>query len=79
MPLEKCRKGDRKCASRNIARERAAGKPRKQAIAIGLRSAGVKKRSGGASSKGSATRGKKRAASTKSTRKSSGGKLRGLL
>lgn len=46
MPLKKPRKGStkkqkRKVASDNIATEIKAGKPKKQAIAIGLSSAGL--------------------------------------
>jgi len=46
MPLKKIRKGaskatKRKAASTNMSREIRAGVPRKQAIAIGLRSAGL--------------------------------------
>lgn len=46
MPLIKPRKGasrkaKRKAASANIRTEMEAGKPRKQAIAIGLNSAGL--------------------------------------
>jgi hypothetical protein len=49
MPLRKARKGAskatrRKIASANIRAEMHAGKPRKQAIAIGLRTAGLSKR-----------------------------------
>lgn len=48
MPLEKPKKGATKkqkqaVASRNIAKEKKAGKPTKQAIAIGLKSAGLNK------------------------------------
>lgn len=46
MPLKKAKKGatkkqKRKVASANIAAEIRAGKPKKQAIAIGLSSAGL--------------------------------------
>jgi hypothetical protein len=49
MPLRKPRKGAskakrKKVASQNIATEIAAGKPRKQAIAIGLNSAGLSRK-----------------------------------
>lgn len=49
MPLIKPRKGAtkvtrRKAASKNISREVAAGKPRKQAIAIGLNAAGLSRK-----------------------------------
>lgn len=49
MPLKKPRKGAtkkqrKKVASSNIAKEMRAGKPRKQAIAIGLSSAGLGKK-----------------------------------
>jgi len=59
MPLIKPRKGaskkaKRKAASTNISREIKAGVPRKQAIAIGLNSAGLsrkKKQGSGAKTK----------------------------
>lgn len=49
MPLKKVSakapiKKRRAVASQNIARERRAGKPKKQAVAIGLRSAHITKR-----------------------------------
>ena len=49
MPLKKAAKNasekqKRKVASKNIATEMRAGKPKKQAIAIGLRSAGLSKK-----------------------------------
>lgn len=49
MPLVKPRKNaskktKRKAASKNIAAERRAGKPEKQAIAIGLNAAGMGKK-----------------------------------
>lgn len=49
MPLVKPRKGaskktKRKAASTNISREIRAGVPRKQAIAIGLSSAGLSRK-----------------------------------
>lgn len=49
MPLKKPRKGaskkqKRKVASENIAAEMRAGKPKKQAIAIGLNTAGLSKK-----------------------------------
>lgn len=51
MPLKRLRKGAtkkqrRKVARQNIAAEIRAGRPRKQAIAIGLRSAGISKKKG---------------------------------
>lgn len=79
MPLEKCRKGDKKCASRNIAKERAAGKPRKQAVAIGLKSAKISRGKSASKRTSSAKPGGKKRSSTASSKRSSGGKLTGWI
>jgi len=67
MPLIKPRKGaskatKRKAASENIRREIKAGTPNKQAIAIGLSSAGLAR-------KKSSTKGRKSSGKTRSSRR----------